>query len=382
MSSSSDENAPALPTVLPVRPALSAQDLITLNEEIAGMARAGLPLDQGLGALAREMSRGRLQRVTAQIAAELQAGRTLPEALEHQAGRVPPYYAALVSAGVRSGRVAEVLGTLTTYARGMAELRATVIGSLFYPAMVFFIGLTLVTGVTYFLVPIFEKTFADFKMRLPIVTEWAFTLGRNPVLYYLMPPLMLAGLLILARLVLGTTAGGRRVWARWVYAIPIAGTLVRSARLAAFTDMLAILVEHGVPLPEAIRLAGAASPDPLTEATSRSVEQELRRGVPLAAALRQQRGMPEIVAWMAGLGERHGNLAATLRQVGALYRRQAEVRASLLRTVLPPLFIIVTAIVILALFYVAIFAPLLGLLEGLSGGGPRRGGGGTFFGLF
>lgn len=38
---------------------LSADDLITLNEEIAGMARAGLPLDQGLSALAREMGRGR-----------------------------------------------------------------------------------------------------------------------------------------------------------------------------------------------------------------------------------------------------------------------------------------------------------------------------------
>ena len=30
---------------------MTADDLITLNEEIAGMARAGLPLDQGLAAL-------------------------------------------------------------------------------------------------------------------------------------------------------------------------------------------------------------------------------------------------------------------------------------------------------------------------------------------
>ena len=44
---------------------MNAEDLITLNEEIAGMARAGLPLDQGLAALAKEMGKGRLQRVTA-----------------------------------------------------------------------------------------------------------------------------------------------------------------------------------------------------------------------------------------------------------------------------------------------------------------------------
>ena len=53
---------------------MNNDDLITLNEEIAGMARAGLPLDQGLAALAREMGRGRLQQVTANLAADLQAG--------------------------------------------------------------------------------------------------------------------------------------------------------------------------------------------------------------------------------------------------------------------------------------------------------------------
>jgi len=92
---------------------VNAEDLITLNEEIAGMARAGLPLDQGLRALAQELSRGRLRRVTAEMAADLQAGRTLPEALQRQGDRVPPYYAALLAAGVRSGRIGEVPTTLT-----------------------------------------------------------------------------------------------------------------------------------------------------------------------------------------------------------------------------------------------------------------------------
>jgi hypothetical protein len=41
----------------------------------------------------------------------------------------------------------------------------------------------------------------------------------------------------------------------------------------------------------------------------------------------------------------------------------------------------VTAVVMVALFMVAVLAPLLALMEGLSGGG-RRGGGGGFLGLF
>ena len=104
--------------------ALSAEDLITLNEEIAGMAKAGLPLDQGLSTLAREMGSGRLQKVTATLAADLRAGLTLPQALERQGGRVPPYYASLLAAAIRSGRIGDMLGTLTLYARSLNDFRS------------------------------------------------------------------------------------------------------------------------------------------------------------------------------------------------------------------------------------------------------------------
>src|SRR5947209_2613334 len=74
-------------------PAMTADELISLNEQIAGMARAGLPLDQGLASLASEMSRGRLRRVTEGIVRDLKEGKTLPEAVAHRRNELPVYYA-------------------------------------------------------------------------------------------------------------------------------------------------------------------------------------------------------------------------------------------------------------------------------------------------
>src|SRR5436190_9704521 len=76
----------------PVTGPLTAEEFVALNEEIAAMAKAGIPLDQGLGALAKEMASGRLKKLTQQIAADLHAGLTLPQALERQSGSVPNYY--------------------------------------------------------------------------------------------------------------------------------------------------------------------------------------------------------------------------------------------------------------------------------------------------
>src|ERR1700733_12823042 len=106
---------------------MNPDDLIALNEQIAGMARAGLPLDQGLASLARDMNRGRLRTVTETLVHDLRGGATLPDALNRQRGQVPDYYANLVSAGVHTGRLPEVLTTLTSYARAVAATRSTVV---------------------------------------------------------------------------------------------------------------------------------------------------------------------------------------------------------------------------------------------------------------
>lgn len=352
----------------PSRPlsGLSLDDLITLNEEIAGMARAGLPLDQGLAELARDMGRGRLRRVTEAIAADLHAGRTLPEALDRQSGRVPPFYAGLIAAGVRTGRISEVLATLTLYARSLADLRNTVISALFYPGVVLVLSFGLFAFISQLILPQHEKNLRDFGMKLPVISEVMLVLGRHVFEYVILPVLLAVALLLLLYLGLRFSSGGRQLWARLVYSLPLVGTLIRSARLAAFADLLGILIDHELPLPEAFRLAGGASSDPITAGAARQVEDGLREGLPLAEVLRGRGLMPELVVWMVSLGEQRGTLGPTLHQVAELYRRQVEMRAALLRSVLPPFLIIATGGVMVVLFVLATMLPMFKLLEGLS----------------
>src|SRR5262245_12663831 len=149
---------------------MNDEELIALNEEIAGMARAGLPLDQGLTAMAREMGPTGLKRVTMALAEDLRAGHTLPQALARQEQRVPPFYASLVTAGIRSGRIADVLATLTLYARSVSGIRATIREALYYPAVILFFGLLLFLGYGLVVLPMFKQIFEEFGVKLPPLT--------------------------------------------------------------------------------------------------------------------------------------------------------------------------------------------------------------------
>ena len=151
-----------------------------------------------------------------------------------------------------------------------------------------------------------------------------------------------------------------------LYGVPLLGTLVRAARLAAFADLLAVLVEYELPLPEAFLLAGAASSDPVMAHDSREIHALLTEGATLSESLRGRGLLPEWVAWMAGVGQQRGTLAPSLRQIATLYRRQVEARAALLRTVFPAFMIIATAGLLVGVFAVSVMIPLVKLLEGLS----------------
>lgn len=357
-----------IPVPKPVTGPLTAEELITLNEEIAAMAKAGLPLDQGLSVLAKEMGHGRLQKVTQQIAADLRAGMTLPQALDKQKGAVPPYYAALLAAGIRAGKLGEVLGTLTLYARAIADFRATVFGALLYPTMVMILGIVLLAFVGGVILPSYVHIFQEMRMQLPLITRAIIFVGQHPIEILIVPPIGIALGLIVMRFGLRSNTRGRMIWARFVNALPIVGGLIRSARLAAFADLLGLLVDQSVPLPEALRLASEASSDTLLCEGGKKVEEELRQGSPLWMALHRQRLVPELVIWMINFGERQGTLGTSLHQLAQMYRRQADVRATLLRTVLPPLLVILFSGTLVGLFVFGVLAPMFALMEGLAGG--------------
>jgi type IV pilus assembly protein PilC len=345
---------------------MTPDNLILLNEQIAAMARAGLPLDQGLAALAQEMGRGHLRKVTTQLVTDLRAGQTLPEALQRPGNRVPSFYAGLVEAGVRSGRVVEVLATLTDYAKTVANLRATVLDAVLYPAVVLLFSGAILTVVIAYLVPQYGELFRQFNMQLPAITVAVLAVCRRPGAFLVAPILAVLGVIILIRASLGGTEQGRCTWARVVYAMPLIGTLLHSARLAAFTELLAILVDYGVPLPRAFQFAGLASSDPFLSRGARLAMKDLEAGQPMSPALRQHLQVPELIAWLTATGEKRGELGNSLHQVAELYRRQVERRATMLKTVLPPFLIVVTAGVLVGLFVFALILPVFRLLEALS----------------
>ena len=313
-----------------------------------------------------KLRRGRLKHVMEQIVADLRGGKTLDEALGQRKGALPPLFAAAVTAGVRTGRLPEVLATLNSHARTMADLRTMVAGALYYPLILMLLGLGLFLFVALAVAPMFQVVFDDFRIPMPAITRIALLLCSRPFLYVVGPIVWIVGGGFFFWFFTRWTPVGRRLFNRLAYSLPLWGVLLRSVRMASFSELLALLIEYEVPLPEASSLAGRSTTDPGLAQACAEVEQELRQGESFSVALDRQRAVPAMFTWMVAVGEPRGMLTGSLRQLGEIYRRRTVLRANLLRSVLPPFLVVVVGLGVVGFFVLGFLLPLITLITELA----------------
>ena len=138
---------------------------------VAELTKAGLPLGEGLRALAGELASRRLSHVLSFMADRLDAGDDLAATVDSLGGRLPPHLRGLILAGLRSGRLPDVLEEYVDLEHSQADLHRRLWASLLYP----FVLLAIITAIAViacvFIMPGLVSIFRNFGASLPLITE-------------------------------------------------------------------------------------------------------------------------------------------------------------------------------------------------------------------
>lgn len=337
--------------------------LIALNDEMAALVRAGVPLERGLVRAGEDLG-GRLGAIVDAVGARLAEGERLPEALERSGHALPRIYRAVVEAGLRSGRLASALEGMADLARGYAEARRAAGMALLYPIMVLSLAYGLFLLFVVQIAPRYAEGFAVLRLPPMRLLDGLTRMGETVAIWGPIAPALMAVLL-----------------ARWAWSgrsvaldagpmggllgrLPVIGPMIRSFRSAQFAELLALLIDHRVPLDEGIVLAAEASGDRATRRAADALAEGLRRGEGPAAPRGPGSGsIPPLLAWTVTAGRLQGDIPAALRHAAANYRRKAEARAEVLRTALPTLLMLGLGAGAVLLYSLLVFVPMTTLWD-------------------
>jgi general secretion pathway protein F len=352
-----------------VAKSISLEELVDLNHEVAGLVRAGVPLPLGLTSWGRDLD-GPLARSVMQLAERVSAGQSLDEAMAALPVALPKTYHAIVRAGLRSGRLSAALESLTDTAQQARQARAAMGLAILYPLAVCLLGYVLFLLLVLKVLPAQLAAFDHppaFWMRLTnfvqqVNASWPFAL--------LMPPIVLIVVAVLwwRRAGSGASLG---VAHRGLAAIPISGTPLRESQTAALAEVLGLLVEHDVPLHEAVVLTAECVADPALVRDAKAFAQAISRGTSTQEAGQSLQAFPPLIAWLLRSGASQQTLVEMARQVALTHRERAARSIEWLRDALPIWLLVGVGILVVLTYALVLFVPFSRLLEVLSHGAGR-----------
>ncbi|MEY2852384.1 MAG: hypothetical protein RL549_1083 [Verrucomicrobiota bacterium] len=346
-----------------------AKVLTVFTRQLSTLISAGLPLLRSLRTLSKQEKNVNLKKIMGILAESVEGGTTFSEALSQHPKAFNKLYVNMVKAGELGGVLEIVLTRLAEFAEKSQRIRGKVTSAMVYPLVVLTIAVVIVAFLMLFIVPKFEAIFKDMLggRPLPAITQIIMDLSRfiqgNFILIVVALVVLAVGFRFALRLPGISTAVDR-----YKLKLPLFGDLLTKTSVARFSRTLGTLVSSGVPILQALQITrDTAGNERVSEAIT-SIHDNVKEGESMVAPMEVSQIFPPMVVSMVQVGEETGQLPDMLTKVADVFEEEVDVAVSGLTSLLEPVMIVLLALIV-GTIVVALFLPLITIIQDLTAGG-------------
>ncbi|HEX2070821.1 MAG TPA: type II secretion system F family protein [Thermoleophilaceae bacterium] len=337
---------------------VKAEDLTVATRQLSTMVSSGMTLLRSFHVLEEQTENDKLRETFTAVRKDVEAGLSLSQAIGRHPDVFNDLYVAMVTAGESGGILESTLLRVADQLEKDDALRRQIKAAMIYPGLIAsFAGIVLIALVS-FLVPVFEKIFADFGGDLPPITKFTVWLSHMfTQRWYVLILLTVAVVWAFRRW--KNSERGRVQWDKLKLKTPMKiGDIVQKVALARFSRTFSGLVAAGVPMLEAIDITGRTSGNKVVELAMDDVERSVKKGGTLSAPMRAApEAFPVMVVQMIGVGEETGALEQMLSKIADFYEDQVAASLKALTSILEPIMIMMVGGIV-GFIVIAMYLPM------------------------
>jgi type IV pilus assembly protein PilC len=334
---------------------LPLSSLIELCRALRHSLGAGLPL---LDVFRRQARSGPapVRPVAGRIAQVLARGGSLETALKAERATFPPLFLALAGVGEQTGNLPEVFAELEKYYQLQQRLWRQFLGQIAWPVFQLLAAIFVIAGLIFVLGAIAQPGTRPFD---PLGLGLSGPGGALIFLAGIMGAFaVLGGAYLLATRSLRQKASLAALLRR----LPVVGPCLDAFALARFCLALRLTLETSLPLAAALRWSLRATGNEAFIARTEAVQESLRGGGDLAAALAGSDLFSEEFLNVVAVGEESGRLPEVMEQQAHYYQELAGRRLTVLTHLAGwGVWLFVAVLIIIVIF--RLFLTYLGLLD-------------------
>jgi len=340
---------------------IKPKDLVLYSMNLKTLIQAGVSIIQTFQILEKQTENKRLQRVTVEMAEDINQGASLYDAFSKHGKIFNHLYLSMVKAGEISGTLPNVLDRLIYILEHEEKVRSDIKSAIRYPIMVvFFLFIAFFILLT-FVIPKFAAIFANAGIDLPLPTQICVSMYAVLSTYWHFMLLGSVGFILLLFQYVKTEKG-LFMKDLFLIKIPLIGPLFLKAAMSRFGSIFSILQASGVSVLDSFKILSETINNNAITKEFEKIEELLVEGRGISMPLRQAKYFTPMVVNMVSIGEESGNLDLMLQEIAKHYDIEVEYATKNLSDALGPILIVGLAAVV-GFFATAIFLPMWDLTK-------------------
>jgi len=277
----------------------------------------------------------------------------------------------MVKAGELGGVLEVVLKRLAEFSEKAQKIKGKVKAAMFYPVAVLIVAVGILILLMVFVIPRFRDVFNGMNMTLPGFTLFVLDVSEMIKDHILETMGIVAVCTVIFLVIINKTKLGRMIWDKFKLKVPVLGPVVSKVSIGRFTRTLGTLVSSGVPILQALTIVKETAGNVIIANAIVGVHESVKEGETITAPLEASGVFPPMVVSMVDVGEQTGALPEMLLRIADNYDEEVDNAVSAMTSLLEPIMIVFLAVIVGSIV-IAMFLPLIVIIEGMTGDGGNR----------
>lgn len=319
--------------------------LLTFNQELLVLIKAGLPIIQALDTILERYERGALSDILKEVRENVKGGMALSDALEKYPKAFPHLYVASVRAGERTGDLPLTIRRYIAFLKRVEDVRKRFVSALVYPSILVTVASVAIVFLLVYVVPTFSQVYADAGSQLPLPTRILIAFSTTLKHYFPFLIALVVGVWMALRRWTATERG-RYFTDDLIIRLPFIGEIFSKFAVTSFTRTLATVIGSGIPIVESLKMSVGTLNNVVLERRLLQAVVKVEEGMSLSNAIESVKFMPPLALRMLGVGESTGSLEEMLTDISEYFEADIDARLHLLTTAIEPAIMVIMGLVV------------------------------------
>jgi type IV pilus assembly protein PilC len=328
------------------------------------MIKTGVPLPKALEILSSQSRNKKFKKILLEVREEIIKGRKLSEALRGWPEVFSELFCSMIKVGEETGKLEDVLESLTKQIERTYELKSRVQGALVYPAVIVVAMIGIGILMLIMVVPPLAETFDELGIELPFTTRLVISTAGFMVKFWFIFPIIILILIFLIRQFSKTKKGGKLIDGL-LLKIPIISPIIKETSTAYTSRTLSTLISSGVPIIKSLEVVSRTLNNFYFREAMIASAEGVRKGSKFSEALEPfSKIYPLSFSEMIAIGEETGETSSILEKLADFSEAEVEKLTKNLASAIEPVIMIIIGIGV-GFFAVSMIQPMYSMLGGL-----------------